>query len=228
MILAIIPCLNEGKFIGRVVAETRKYVDDVLVSDGGSTDDTTSIARDSEARVHVKKVTGLGRNLRKGLNIALNGKVKPKIIVLMDGDGQHKPSDIPALLKPIWDGRADVVMGNRTVVRGMPPYRLLGNGVLSAFANFGSKVQSPDSMVGFWVMKASAVPRLTENGWGIYTELLIKARANGYRLLSVPISPVYHKEYSDNSTERPFKLGLKLLWSIIKWRIKVEVFHANT
>lgn len=228
MILAIIPCLNEGKFIGRVVAETLKYVDDVLVSDGGSSDDTVEQAKDSAARVHVKTVTGLGRNLRKGLNIALNGRSKPVIIVLMDGDGQHKPSDIPSLVKPILQGRADVVMGNRLFVKGMPPYRLLGNGVLSAFANFRSRVQSPDSMVGFWAMKASAVPRLTENGWGIYIELLIKVRSNGHRLLSVPVSPVYHERYGDNSTERPFKMGFLLLWSIIKWRIKVEVFHANT
>jgi glycosyltransferase involved in cell wall biosynthesis len=225
MITAVIPCLNEGKFIGSVVRHTRQYVDVVLVTDGGSTDNTVYEARVAGAKVHAENVVGLGRNLRKGLNIALNGRNKPAIIVLLDGDGQHKASDIPGLLAPILEGKADVVLGNRTVVKGMPPYRLFGNGILSAFANFKSKTQLPDAMVGFWALRVEAIPKLTDNGWGVYIELLMKVRSNGYRLASVPIQPIYHEKLEDNSMERPFKQGLKLLWAIIKWRFICEVLH---
>jgi glycosyltransferase involved in cell wall biosynthesis len=227
MITAVIPCLNEDRFIGSVVRKTRQYVDHVLVTDGGSIDHTVYEAKIAGAKVHTDKVIGLGRNLRKGLNIALNGRSRPDIVVLLDGDGQHKPSDIPLLLAPIIDGRADVVLGNRTMVKGMPPYRLFGNGILSAFANFRSKVQLPDAMVGFWALKAEAVPNLTEPGWGVYIELLVKIRYNGFRLTSVPIQPIYHEELSDNSAEKPLKQGLKLLWAITKWRIICEVLHRG-
>lgn len=216
--LALIPCLNEAKYIGSVVRSARNYCDIVIVADGGSTDDTVAKARKYGACTFQNQTRGLGENLRYGLSSAI-GVYKPDIIILLDGDGQHDPAEIPDLIKPIIDNRADVVVGNRTAVRGMPPYRLFGNGILSAVINFHAKQQFKDAMTGFWAIRAEAIPKLTEHGWGIYTELLIKVRANGHRLTSVPITPIYHKEYSENSTETPFKLGLILLWSIIKWRI---------
>jgi glycosyltransferase involved in cell wall biosynthesis len=216
-ILTLIPCLNEEKHIAEVIQKARRYSDMVVVCDGGSKDNTRNVAQRSGAKVHVNyKAQGLGDNLRYGLgNLYL---YDPDVIILLDGDGQHNPDEIPSLLKPILNNDADVVVGNRTSVKGMPPYRLFGNGVLSAVMNFRAKQQFKDAMTGFWAIRYDAIPQLTERGWGIYIELLIKARANGHRLTSVPITPIYHKEYSENSTETPLKLGLILLWSIIKWR----------
>lgn len=218
-ILTLIPCLNEEKHITEVVNKAKQYSDIVCVADGGSKDNTYHKSKMAGANVYLNYFAmGLGDNLRSGLNKAIQ-KHNPDIIVLLDGDGQHNPDEIPNLLRPILNNQADVVVGNRTTVKGMPPYRLFGNGILSAVINFHAKQQFKDAMTGFWAIRAEAIPKLTEHGWGIYTELLIKVRANGHRLTSVPITPIYHKEYSENSTETPFKLGLILLWSIIKWRI---------
>ena len=223
-IVAVIPCLNEAKHIGLVVRYTKPYVNEVFVADGGSTDDTVRIATAEGASVRsFIKAKGLGDNLIRALNLVAYGRNKADIIVLLDGDGQHNPCEIPDLLKPILENQADVVMGNRMVQRGMPPYRIFGNGILTAFANFKSKKQFADSMVGFWAIKREALPRLTEPGWGVYTELLIKCRSNGHRLTSVPIQPIYHDWYSDNSTLPPINLGVRLLWFILKWRWKCEV-----
>lgn len=222
-IVAIIPALNESKHIAQVVKDTLPHVDYVRVVDGGSEDNTWRIARDAGARTYFHKTKGLGINLQKGLSLTLNLKYKPDIIILLDGDGQHNPAEIPALLTPILENKADVVVGNRTTVRGMPPYRLFGNGILSACVNFRARQQFRDSMTGFWAIRSAAVPKLTEKGWGVYTELLIKVRSNGHRLTSVPVTPIYHRDYNDNSAEKPLRLGFILLWSIIKWRFVCEV-----
>jgi glycosyltransferase involved in cell wall biosynthesis len=222
-ILTLIPCLNEEKHIAEVVQKARRYSDIVCVADGGSEDGTCIQARIAGANIYLNYLAkGLGDNLRSGLNKAIQ-KHEPDIIILLDGDGQHNPDEIPNLLRPILNNQADVVVGNRISVKGMPPYRLFGNGILSAVMNFRARQQFKDAMTGFWAIKTDAIPGLTEHGWGIYVELLIKARANGHRLTSVPITPIYHKDYSENSTETPFRLGLILLWSIIKWRFKCEV-----
>lgn len=225
--LALIPTLNEEKYISAVVAGARKHVDTVVVSDGGSYDKTCHLAKDKGAKVYSSMSIGLGDNLIKGLNKVLKGKDRPHVIVLLDGDGQHNPDEIPELLRPILEGQADIVMGNRMKVQGMPPYRIFGNGILSAFVNYRAKCQLKDSMVGFLAIKSNAIPRLTEKGWGVYIELLIKARSNGHRLASVFITPIYHPDYQDNSTLPPFKLGIRLLWYILKWRFKVEVLHER-
>jgi glycosyltransferase involved in cell wall biosynthesis len=221
--IAVIPCLNEQRHIVAVVKGALKYVDTVLVMDGESQDGTAELARRAGAKVYRGKL-GLGANLKRGLNFATS--YKPDVIVLLDGDGQHNPDLIPNLLKPIQDGMADVVMGNRKAIKGFPPYRIFGNGVLTAFANWHSRVQFADSMVGFWALTTEAVPALTESGWGIYTEMLMKVRSNGHRIVSVGIEPIYHPNYEDNSTLPAFNLGIRLLYFILKWRLKCEIFKG--
>lgn len=224
--VAIIPALNEEKHIAEVVKVTKRYADKVWVVDGNSKDRTAELARGAGAKVTYSEKRGLGSGLRRGLNMAMRDK--PDVLILLDGDGQHNPAEIPSLLAPIQNGLSDVVAGNRRVLRGMPPYRVLGNGILSAFANFHSKKQFADSMVGFWAIRREALPKLTEPGWGVYTELLLKCRSNGHRLSSVPIQPIYHADYRENSTLPPWKLGVKLLWFILKWRIRTEVLRRGS
>jgi glycosyltransferase involved in cell wall biosynthesis len=206
------------------VKSTRNYVDSVLVCDGGSTDKTAELATKAGAWVHVGKL-GLGNNLRGGLKAASD--LKADVIVLLDGDGQHNPKDIPLLLEHIVKHDADIVVGNRFINPDMPGYRQFGNGLLSSVFNLGSHQKCPDAMSGFWAIRANAIPQLKENGWGIYVELLEKARTNGFRLMCCPIHTIYHSSYKDNSTLSPSTLGVILLWSILKWRLKCEVLRVH-
>ena len=109
--LIIIPAYNEELTIGSVVALARKY-GDVLVVDDGSADRTSEIARNAGAFV-IKHETNMGKGaaLRTGFEYALS--MDYKIVVTLDADGQHNPDEIPVLLEPIVNGKADLVIGSR-------------------------------------------------------------------------------------------------------------------
>ena len=108
-IVAVIPCFNTQRSIAEVVIKCKKYVDEVLVIDDGSTDVTAQEAKAAGASVisHDKN-RGKGAAIKTGFK-----KVDGDIIIFIDGDGQHDPDNIPKLLAPIIQGRADFVIGSR-------------------------------------------------------------------------------------------------------------------
>lgn len=220
--IAIISCRNEAKHIATVVEKAKQHVDSVWVIDDHSTDDTWIFAVAAGA---VVMPNALGRGNGSAIRYAMmfTQHESPDVIVLLDGDGQHNPDDIPKLIEPIKKGIADIVMGQR--VKGkIPTYRGFGIKFLTLACNIWTKMQIPDAMTGFWALSAKSIPNLTEDKWGYAVELLIKTRNNNCRMMGVPVEAIYHSKYSDNSTASPLKLGLYLLWSIIKWRLKVEIF----
>jgi len=223
--IAVIPCRNEAKHIDSVVIEALKHVDMVIVSDGQSTDGTLGIAKQAGAHVRLSEINeaiGYGACIKRGIEEALSAKAG--IIVLLDGDGQHDPAEISKLVNPIKHGNADIVMGQR-LDGNMPAYRRFGNKVLTAICNTGATFRPSDALCGYWAVSVKALPKLTEDKWGVAVELLIKSRANGCRMMGIPIEAIYHDNYEDNSSVPPLKLGLSLLWLIIKWRFKVEVLR---
>jgi glycosyltransferase involved in cell wall biosynthesis len=108
-VVACIPCFNTEKHIRDVVERTKKYVDKVIVVNDGSHDETTKKAQAAGAIVVTHGVNkGKGAAMKFGAEEA-----SADIIVFLDGDGQHNPDEIPLLLKPIIDGKADIVFGSR-------------------------------------------------------------------------------------------------------------------
>lgn len=220
--IAIIPCYNEARHIADVVMKARQYVDAVWVVDDHSTDGSALRAMAADAMVIPNKASpGKGAAVKWGIKVAMKYE-QPDIIVMLDGDGQHNPAEIPKLVAPIRQGKVDIVMGQR-LDGNMPSYRCFGNKILAIVCNLGASFKPPDAMSGYWAISAKAMPELTEEKWGQAVELLIKSRNNGCRIMGVSIEAIYHDNYADNSTVSPLKLGLSLLWMIIKWRVKVEV-----
>ena len=219
--VAVIPCHNEAAHIAGVVTKAKKHVDHVLVVNDGSTDYTTRAASVAGAYVRtLEENHGAGFAVSTGIKLAVD-TLKPDIIVILDGDGQHDPDEIPKLLQYFKLSYIRVVMGIRVNGR-MPTYRKFGNKILSCVCNFGCWFKPFEALTGYWAIKVDAIPKLTENRWGWAIELLIKSRQN--QLIScVPVEAIYHARYSDNSATSPIWLGLVLLWMIIKWRFKVEV-----
>lgn len=216
--IAVIPALNEEKRIGGVIKEAKKHVGMVVVSDGLSKDKTRDIAYSMGADVVCGK-PGYGNCIIRGLRWAKS--LGAEVIVLLDSDGQHDPSEIPNMVKPIIDGKADIVMGCRG--EGMPKYRRFGNLIITTICNIGARFRPPDAVTGYWAIRANKLPTLTETHWGMAIELLIKGRSNGARMATVGVKAIYHGSYKENSHASPLKLGLNLLWYVIKWRFICEI-----
>lgn len=215
-VTAVIPAYNEEIAIGSVVIGTKQYVDQVVVVDDGSTDKTSEIARIAGAVV-IKHPQNLGKGaaLKSGF-----AQVKDAdIIVTIDGDGQHHPQDIPQLLKPIEEGKADIVNGSRYLGQqenGTPAYRRLGQTILDTAINLGSGLKITDSQSGFRAFSKYAIPafRFNENGFFIESEMLIDAAKYGSRVVEVPIAVTYNQK--NIHKKNPVTHGLGVLMSILQ------------
>jgi glycosyltransferase involved in cell wall biosynthesis len=221
-VAAVIPCHNEEKNIGNVVETAKALVDVVIVVDDHSTDSTISEAEKAGAQVISNSSSKKGVGITTMLGIREASKGLAKIIVTLDGDGQHQPREIPDLIRPILDNRADLVVGTRMLqVGSMPFYRRLGNNIINWAFNFSSSHKVSDSMCGFRAYHADLLSRLEvkERGFEYVPEILLKARLAAARITEVPIVCYYHESFRMNSTMEPIEQGLRMVLSIIKWRV---------
>jgi len=193
----IIPANNEAETISGVVAGALPQVDRVLVVDDGSDDDTAAAARAAGAEVlsHPRRM-GKGAALRFGMEALL--PEARGYLLFMDGDGQHDPADIPAMLEPlVRRPRPHVVLGCRLrpETRGAIPgmryaTNLFGKYVLSRVTG----LEVGDSQTGFRLIRADRLREieLESNGFEIETEILLKLCARRIDLVNVPVSIRYH------------------------------------
>jgi glycosyltransferase involved in cell wall biosynthesis len=225
-IIAVIPCLNEEHFISDVVFETIKHVDKVIVIDDGSKDATARLARDAGAEVISHPSSqGAGAATRTGFEAAL--KYGADIVVTLDGDGQHDPTEIPLLIKPMVDGKADLVIGSRFLVEAKVfLYRKFGIDVITWLYNTGHRDKISDAQSGFRAYSRKAIEYIdiTYPGFGFSIETLVQARKYGLTICEVPVACIYH---DSGSTEHPVTHGLGVAWAVLKIRIDEEFLNAG-
>jgi glycosyltransferase involved in cell wall biosynthesis len=214
-ITAIIPALNEEISIGSMVIKTKKFANHVIVVDDGSTDDTAEIARLAGAHVIVHaKNGGKGEALKTGFREAC--KNGTKVIVTIDADGQHDPSEIPKVAEPILSREFDMVIGSRYLNgNSIPLYRRIGQKILDHVTNVNSGINVTDTQSGFRAFAVHAVPTFgfKQNGFSVESEMLAEAGNAGLRIKEVDIGVRYDV---DCSTENPIKHGLKVLVNILQ------------
>ena len=188
-VAVVIPVLNEAGSIGPLVAEIpRRYVDRVLVADGGSRDDTVAQAKIAGAEV-IEAGRGYGRACLSGAETALDCQ----IIVFMDGDGADDPREIERLLAPIRAGSHDFVIGSRARgVRepGSMLWHQVAAGALAGFAIrllYGTRYTD---MCAFRAIRRDALLALglRELTYGWNVEMQMKAARAGLRILEIPVS----------------------------------------
>jgi glycosyltransferase involved in cell wall biosynthesis len=192
-VVAVIPAYQCGATIGAVVAGVRLHLDRVVVVDDGSGDDTSAAAAQSGAEVHrLAENCGKGAALRHGIELALAGD--PAAVLLLDGDGQHDPADIPALLAA-WDaGAGDFLVGSRMwEAEAIPRARYWTNRIGSRILCWMTGWPIEDSQSGYRLLGADLLRRLplAARRYAVESEMLIKAANRGARLGQVPIRVIY-------------------------------------
>lgn len=214
--IVIIPAFNEQAAIGMVVEKSLQYADDVLVVDDGSGDDTSRIAENAGALL-LKHPTNYGKGV--SLRDAFSQVKGYDIVVTIDGDGQHNPDEIPDLIKPICEGKADFVNGSRYLngfEENTPAYRRVGQRVLDIATNITAGTSVTDSQSGFRAFKGSTIScyKFRDPGFGIESEMIADAAENNLKIMEVPITVKYDVENS--STKGPVTHGVGVLLKIVK------------
>lgn len=218
----VIPCLNEEESIGRVVADIpRDLVTQIIVVDNCSTDRTAEVAAAAGATVVREGRPGYGRACLTGVRAA--GEVD--VIALMDGDYSDYPDELPRLLQPIAEGRADLVIGSRTrghVEEGaLTPQQRFGNWLTARLMLllYGLRVSD---LGPFRAIRRQCLARLnmTEMTYGWSVEMMVKSARMGYRIVEVPVN--YRRRFGGVS-----KVGGNLLGSVkAGYRILATTFRC--
>lgn len=197
---ALIPCYREEGHVGGVVRGAREAGFDAIVVDDGSPDRTADEAREAGAtEVVVHEVNrGKGAAMSTGLRRAL--ELGYDAVVLMDGDGQHLPAELPRFAEAFAQGGADVVLGSRMADhRGMPLVRYCTNRYMSWLLSRRLGQRATDTQCGYRLLSRKAIPVVLAGGSSGFAadseQLLLLARA-GFRFREVPVSTVYGDERS--------------------------------
>ena len=214
--IVIIPAFNEQAAIGDVVKKSLQYADDVLVVDDGSKDNTSEIAEKAGASI-LKHPTNFGKGV--SLRDAFREVKGYDVVVTIDGDGQHNPDEIPDLIKPIKENKADFVNGSRYIngfEENTPAYRRVGQRVLDIATNVTAGTNVTDSQSGFRAFDGKTIScyNFRDPGFGIESEMIADAAENNLRIIEVPITVKYDVENS--STKGPVTHGVGVLLKIIK------------
>ncbi len=220
-LFVVIPTLNEEKSVGQVIAQCKLALSgfdlQIIVVDGFSEDSTADIARRQGATVIHERAAGYGSAYLAGFDYVLS-RNQDGIIVMIDGDSTYSAADIPVLLGPILDGRADLVIANRfaDMQKGAMSFRnLAGNRIISLLVRKLYKLPISDSQSGFRAIRTKSLARmfLEAAGMPLATEMLIEARKLGLRMMEIPSS--YGRRIG-RSKINAVRDGYNILWTAFR------------
>ena len=218
-ILVCIPAFNEAGAITEIIRKSRKYADDIIVYDDGSTDNTYEAATSAGAIV-------IRNPENKGYGVAIKSlfqAAKEKdadIMVTLDSDGQHNPDQIPELIEPLKHG-FDIVIGSRFLNNSdkqkVPKYRTLGIKTITKLTQAASYNGITDSQSGFRAYTKNALSKINlfEDGMAVSTEILLRAKEKRLLATEVPITINYNVK--DTSTHNPISHGIGVLYSVFQF-----------
>ena len=221
----IIPVYNEEGSIGLVIGDIPKeIVNEVVVVNNLSTDNSVEVAKQAGATVVDQDKRGYGNACLKGIEYVDAKAVKPYILVFLDGDYSDHPEELPALLKPIIEDDYDLVIGSRTTGKqekgAMLPQAVFGNflatSLIRLFYGFTFTDLGPFRVIKYESLKSLEMQDTTF-GWTV--EMQVKALKKGLKCTEVPVS--YRKRIGvskiTGTLTGTVKAGYKIIWTIFKY-----------
>jgi len=242
-IVVVVPAFNEETQIGRVIDTMPDFVDRIVVVDDASKDNTAGVVE--TLRAENPRIVLLRHEVNQGVGGAITTGYKWardndfEAAVVMAGDGQMDPADLPAILDPVVEDRADFTKGNRLFTgdafRQIPKVRYFGNAVLSLLTKIASGYwHVADSQTGYTALSKSVLHTIDWDKmykrYGQPNDLLVKLNVYNFRVKDIPIKPVYH--IGEKSGIRIRKVVFSIGWLLVKlffWRLKekyiIRDFH---
>ena len=213
----IIPCYKEEENIGAVVKKIKKMgFEDILVIDDGSKDKTPIIA-EKEGTLVLKHTINLGKGAAAKTGCDYATKKGAEILILMDGDGQHKPEDIPRFLKELKDKNLDVVFGYRKINKNMPYVMRFGNWFINTSTKIIQGIELKDTQSGFRCFTAEAYKKIrwSSTDYSMESEMVSKVAKNNLKYSEIEIGTIYHDKFKGTTIFD----GIKIFINIIKFKL---------
>jgi len=223
----IIPTHNEAQAIERVLADLPSdLTTEVIIVDSNSSDGTPEIAARMGARVVQEPRRGYGRACLTGLTTANS----PDVVVFLDGDYSDRPSELPVLLAPITEGRADITLGSRLQGRrsagALPWHQAFGNRLAASLIRllYGVDISDlgPFRAGRADVLRALALEEMTY-GWAV--EMILKGALGGFRVVEVPVS--YYPRIGKSKISGTLKGTVGAAWFILSLIVRYYVRHRR-
>ena len=224
-ICCVVPCYNVADLCGPVVKEAAAHAQRVIAVDDGSTDDTgevlAAVAAESGGRV---RVLGLRPNQGKGMALMAAFRAALRegpcdVVVTLDGDGQHRPADIPRLVAACRDG-ADLTIGERALFCTMPLRSRIGNTLTGSFLRRVYPGCPADTQSGFRAIDRPFLEQIVRSVEGSRYEMelsvLLLALSQGRRIATVPIPTLYFHG-NRSSHFRPLRDSLRIAATVVRW-----------
>lgn len=226
-ILVIIPAYNEEESIGKVINDIPKdLVNEVVVVNNNSADNTSSIAQNEGATVLNETKMGYGHACLKGIEYATNkiDNDRPNIIVFLDGDYSDYPEDMRGLVLPIIENDIDMVIGSRNLGNAeegaLMPQQVFGNWLATTLIRFLYGMKFTD-LGPFRAIKFDKLLELNmaDKTYGWTVEMQVKAAKQKFKCTEIPVN--YRKRIGvskiTGTLSGSFKAGYKILWTIFKY-----------
>ena len=223
----IIPTRNEAQSIEHVLADLpRDLVTEVIVVDSSSNDGTPEIAARMGARVIQEPRRGYGSACLTGLAAAES----PDVVVFLDGDYSDRPSELPTLLAPIIEGRADITLGSRLgerrIAGALPWHQAFGNRLAAGLIRILYGLQISD-LGPFRAARADVLRKLAleEATYGWAVEMILKGTLAGSRVLEVPVS--YYPRIGESKISGTVKGTVGAAWFILSLIVRYYFRHRR-
>lgn len=224
-VVVIIPAFNEENGVGQVIREIpREFVNEVIVVNNNSTDNTERIAKEAGATVLREPTPGYGRACLKGIDYLKQINPKPEIVIFLDADHSDYPEEIPTLLKQIIEHDVDLVIGSRALGEkeqgSMTPQQIFGNWLATRLLDLFYGVKFTD-LGPFRAIKYTTLVALDmqDKTYGWTVEMQLKAAKNGFRCVEVPVR--YRRRIGFSKISGTVKgtilAGYKILATIFKY-----------